>query len=455
MLHINYAGGILLAALVAQFSQGCPALAEGTEGSKYIREDPKNKAVVVFVHGWRENGVSAWTNEQTGYYWPNLLRTDPAFSDTNIYVFEYPAPSRATGLTVSEIGEAMYARLQDDHIFKYKQIIFIAHSLGGLTVRQMLLNRRDVVPRVPLLFFLGTPTQGSDLARIGQLISPSSAVADMLPLVTDRESYVATAMIAWGAANFPLRTVCTYEKIETKGVIVVPERSATFLCNEFKAIYENHSNMVKPKDTKADAYIFFRNAARRYINNTTGVETVDVKRVVDASNVGCDVNGTKKDEVNIDDVLHFVDGPPDQYLARAEANPGQNVTILDVAADTEPPPLKNVSGKLTYYKVNVSVTNDISRVRYVWKNAHSDDDLEVWSRPSALLRNFDVVIKVPPGVNVHPKSILPPNLNCQWTDNNLHVSCENVLTRDDPMIVTWSWDAWKKCRASSKMRAKK
>lgn len=426
-----------------------PASAEGTENSRFIRADPKNKAVIVFVHGWTGKAVQTWTNERTGAYWPDLLRTDPAFSDANIYVLEYPAATPDGGLTINEISQLLDGRLVDDKILSYERVIFLAHSLGGLTVRQMLLNHKDLANKVSLLFFFGTPTEGSDLATIGKYLSYDPIVPAVQPIKGDANSYLKDLMVSWGAQTFPFQTFCAYEKKATvKGpfsAIVVSQTSATALCNGSVGINEAHENLVKPADTRADSYIQFRNIAERLIKDSSNVETVDLSRTVDASGIKCNPKDGKVDQVNIDDDLHFVHAPPDTYLARAETMPGESVRIFDRLNDTEPPADTNKSGSVAYYKVGVTVKDDLSKVRYAWKNAHSADEIEVWARPSALLRNFDVTLKLPAGVTIRPKSILPKNLNCKWSDSNQHVSCPKVLNRDEPVVITWDWDAWKRC----------
>src|SRR5258705_9685610 len=93
----------LLAGLFCVFAAAAggtiPAHAEGTENSRYIRNEEKSKTVIVFVHGWTGDAVQTWTNPKTGAYWPELLRTDPAFAGINIFVLEYPAAKPAGGLT--------------------------------------------------------------------------------------------------------------------------------------------------------------------------------------------------------------------------------------------------------------------------------------------------------------------------------------------------------------------
>ncbi|WP_156945001.1 triacylglycerol lipase [Bradyrhizobium sp. Ec3.3] len=443
---------LLSVLLVVSLAQG--ARAEGTENSRAIRADSKNKAIIVFVHGWTGKAVQTWTNERTGAYWPELLRTDPAFADANIYVLEYPAATPDGGLTINEISELLYGRLFADKVLSHERVIFLAHSLGGLTVRQMLLNHKDLADKVSLLFFFGTPTEGSDLATIGKYLSYDPIVPAVEPIKGSADSYLKNLMISWGAAKFPFQTMCAYEKkVTVKGpfsAIVVSQTSATALCNGSVGINEAHENLVKPADTRADSYIQFKNVAERLIADKSNVETVDLSRTVDASNIKCNPKDGKIDEVNIDDDLHFVHAPPETYLARAEAMPGESVRIFDRLNDTEPPAETNKSGSVTYYKVGVSVKDDLAKVRYAWKNAHSDDDIEVWARPSALLRNFDVTLKPPAGAHIRPRSILPKNLNCQWGDANQHVSCTKILNRDEPVVITWDWDVWKRCPATKK-----
>ncbi|MCA1452271.1 alpha/beta hydrolase [Bradyrhizobium sp. BRP22] len=433
------------------------ARAEGTENSHYARREDRSKTVIVFVHGWTGNAVQTWTNPKTGAYWPDLLRTDPAFAGMNIYVLEYPAAKTAGGLTITDISEALYARLVADQIMSYDKVIFLAHSLGGLTVRQMLLAQRDLAEKVSFLFFFGTPTEGSDLARIGQYLSHDPVIPPLTPIDRPVDAYLSVMMRLWGAARFPFKTYCSFERQRTKGVFIVSELSATRLCTEQgPPINETHENMVKPADTRADSYIALRNVLPQYNKpRGPGVETVDVKRTIDASRIKCGARGEKVDEVDIVDELHFVDSPPSQYLARAEEMPGETVRVHDLISDSEPPPDIYESGRIRYFKVKVTVKDDYAKVRYAWRNAHSGDEIEVWARPRALLRDFSATLKLPPGVDVRPKSIRPQEAACEWTDQNKTISCTKVNSRDEPIVVTWDWDAWKSCKTQKNNRQKK
>lgn len=129
---------------------------------------------MVFIHGWREGSDNAWKSLKTKEDWPELLRTDPIFAGMDVYVASYPTPGFGPSLNVGELTELLYRRMLDDGVFDHEKIIFVAHSMGGLTTRQLILNHRDLIPKIKLLFFLAVPTQGSDLAT-GELFREKSS----------------------------------------------------------------------------------------------------------------------------------------------------------------------------------------------------------------------------------------------------------------------------------------
>src|SRR5437762_13660409 len=73
--------------------QGCATVAgkiESVSGDsrtenlrKWVREDPKRKNLLVFVHGFNSSINSAWGD------FPNLIQSDDEFSDFNILLYGY------------------------------------------------------------------------------------------------------------------------------------------------------------------------------------------------------------------------------------------------------------------------------------------------------------------------------------------------------------------------------
>jgi predicted alpha/beta hydrolase family esterase len=53
-------------------------------------------------------------------------------------------------------------RFEGDGIFrKHNEVVFVAHSLGGLVVQRLLLTHHELAMKVRFIYFLATPQEGS------------------------------------------------------------------------------------------------------------------------------------------------------------------------------------------------------------------------------------------------------------------------------------------------------
>jgi len=252
--------GIVMAA--CWFSCDASAIAQ----SHYIRRDAGNAGVIVFVHGLLGDAKTTWTNSRTGAYWPELMTKDAAFNGFDVYVYEYPSPRLANAYSPDEVAEDMRLRFDNDGVSKHQSIVFLAHSLGGIVTRAFLMKYRQTALRVKLIYFFSTPTTGSDIARLGALISKNPQFNKVRPMTSD--SYLADLQRQWLAARFPFPSYCAYEKQPTLGQLVVEQQSATNLCNQrLDPIDANHIEIVKPEDVRSVSYIAFRTAFNEVINH--------------------------------------------------------------------------------------------------------------------------------------------------------------------------------------------
>jgi hypothetical protein len=73
--------------------------------------------------------------------------------------------------------DAIAAQRTSEEVTEHRRIIFVAHSHGGLVVKQALLTdfltirETGVVSRTDGVLFFGTPHAGSDLANIGRVVA--------------------------------------------------------------------------------------------------------------------------------------------------------------------------------------------------------------------------------------------------------------------------------------------
>lgn len=225
----------------------------------YERQDNKDR-VIVFVHGLFGDAKDTWMCPPDTY-WPKLLLADPKFNDFNVYVAHYDTPYAGNKMTIDQVVNSLNERLKHDEVFsKHQEVIFVAHSLGGLIVKRLLLTYRDYAGKVSVVVFYSTPQTGAQIAKFGSIFSADPLLKEMFP--GDQNDYLLNLENDWIAAKYKIRRSCAYETKKTKGVLVVDRLSATRDCSENATpIHEDHINIVKPCNKDALSYIVLRNAA--------------------------------------------------------------------------------------------------------------------------------------------------------------------------------------------------
>jgi pimeloyl-ACP methyl ester carboxylesterase len=227
------------------------------------------------------DSVSTWKNAGSGAYWPELLAGDPAFQDADVYVHSFQSPVIGNAQEILELAGRLKNYLDAaDVVARHEQVVFVCHSMGGLVVRAYLLDARLPPGKIGLLFFFGTPTAGANVAGIAAHLTANPQLANMEPLGDD--TYVKTLREQWlrssddPSLDYPrsVSSYCAYEIRPTWGFTVVPELSATYLCNRATtAIDADHLDLVKPADRNAEPYVALLAAYK----NQLGTASMEVR----------------------------------------------------------------------------------------------------------------------------------------------------------------------------------
>ncbi|MGH9668168.1 MAG: hypothetical protein ACRD9L_27425, partial [Bryobacteraceae bacterium] len=162
---------------------------------------PQNPAFhVVFLHGVHGEHFNTWCRDaDPANYWPAWLAED--FSRAAVYSAQYNAfVTKWKGSTMPLLDRApsLLNMCENAGVFK-RPVVFIAHSYGGLVLKQMwrLANdrgRQDVLSSVRAAIFVATPHAGSGLENFlkftfARLLGRPTATADELehagPLLRD------------------------------------------------------------------------------------------------------------------------------------------------------------------------------------------------------------------------------------------------------------------------------
>ncbi len=276
----------VLLTIVALVGGSSSAAAQEANRSGYIGQPHRERdTVVVFVHGIFGDGQGTWENQVTKQSWPRLLSTDEALAAANIYVFEYDSPLLGKTYSLSDLADQLETRVAPV-LENHSRVVFVAHSMGGLITRAFLLKYRSRATKVSMLYLLGTPSGGSFIARIADLLSRNPQLGRMMPMAHD--SYLADQAQAWRASGLAIPTYCAYELRSTYGIKIVEELSATHLCDRpGLAIDSNHIDIAKPRSRSDLQYVAFLNAYRESRPRPTFGEPVAAMRnehpVVDLS----------------------------------------------------------------------------------------------------------------------------------------------------------------------------
>lgn len=262
----------LLACAKLSWAAGMPCTTPNG-GGYFPSFDPERRSVIIFVHGVLGDPVSSWVHSPLvgeDVFWPCLLLKDELFSQhTNIYLHGFKSDKFGSNPSIDEAADQLFSNLDARGVLlQHSHVTFVAHSLGGLIVSRMLLRRAEseVLKRVRLALFLGTPANGAEIARVGKAVSGSvqfSELADDAKL----QQWVGH----WHARTGNVRTFCG---AETEGVFwstvwgpVVPEASAAALCGGRADRLHglDHFAIVKPPSPDASPSEFLYNRYARCV----------------------------------------------------------------------------------------------------------------------------------------------------------------------------------------------
>jgi Alpha/beta hydrolase family len=226
--------------------------------SEYLRNDKKDR-VIVFVHGIFGSAQDTWKCPRGDFFWPKALLSDPAFNDSDVYLAAYDSPYFGNHMTIDEVVSNLANRFQSDGVFSHREVVFVAHSLGGLVVQRFLITHREFAKQVPFIAFYATPETGAQIAQLGHIFSADPLLKEMFP--GPENDYLLNLENEWIAAGFTTKRYCAYEKKPTKGIWVVDRLSGTRNCTNKTPIpiNEDHINIVKPCSVHDDAYITLKN----------------------------------------------------------------------------------------------------------------------------------------------------------------------------------------------------
>lgn len=192
---------------------------------------------VIFVHGLGGDKLETWEADGTEKtFWPAWLASDvPSVAVHSLAYDASPSAWLGHAMPLVDRSRNILALLEAEGIGN-RPLVFIAHSLGGLLVKQMLQSGETLgnpgwqrLARATRgVIFLATPHAGSRLADylnlLGKLARTTAAIDDLRanePHLRDLSTWYSN-----NASRLGIETEAYFEARDTKGARIVDESSA-------------------------------------------------------------------------------------------------------------------------------------------------------------------------------------------------------------------------------------
>jgi len=247
---------LLIGALLGRWIGGQnPVQATTVLGMPDLTCDHHGRELIMFLHGWTGD------REETWKMFPHLVCGDYDFRDDDVLSIGYPTYLIGSNLTMEQFGGWLADKLAANNLQRYDRIVIIAHSIGGLLARQIVLEQRPELKNIVLLVEIGTPHQGpykyTDL-----LYETGSPGGRLVGEFQAGSPYLQKLETDWGnLANRP-HTFCEGSPNDD----VVSLESAQYDCDEKHAYPSlDHRGLVKPSSTAEDRYRIPMNAVKKYL----------------------------------------------------------------------------------------------------------------------------------------------------------------------------------------------
>ncbi len=256
----------------------------GTHNLWYCFTD--SDTAVVFVHGFTSDSRQAWYTEAAGTgrphgYWPRIVHDDPnlnsrpaPLNEPSIFLAGYPTALDSTTYDMREAAEDLFRALAQPlagkpPVLDKRNIIIVAHSLGGIVVRDVLVRHSDrwAGKRIGLML-VASPSKGSKYAN--KLVPPNwiatNKVAEQLQVGSPYLEQLNAAFVEAQKPSAPLAGLIGKEIYEHRIFVSEAAPDTSTFMRTVRAFAENFApeSWLGPVVDKDSATGFFPNAELIY-----------------------------------------------------------------------------------------------------------------------------------------------------------------------------------------------
>jgi len=258
----------------------------GVDQSQLIKvagQSKESRIAVIFVHGLGGDPVDTWRKDEQSKTLYELLGQDAAMANSELYSFGYRTGFKPWQYDFTTVAKLLYTDIQAT--LPGRDIVFVAHSMGGLVVQQYIVDRYESFDNINLrtirgVVNLSVPFRGSGLAELFPKWLANSQLRSLKrrnPLLARLEENWNKYVYRGGTDALPESLKHTIPQISLRGerdrIVAGFSSSPLYLGGDIFAVDEDHSSICKVADENSTTYKTIRNFLHKQIESLLPIKS--------------------------------------------------------------------------------------------------------------------------------------------------------------------------------------
>ncbi|CAN7246911.1 alpha/beta fold hydrolase [Paenibacillus sp. LjRoot56] len=233
-----------------------------------------SRFAIIFLHGIGGSLYDTWRNDSYSQTLIEMLDQDPLLRDAEFYSYGYRTGVKPWQYDFTTVAELLHSDIKVE--LPGKEIIFVAHSMGGLVVQQYIVNRYETfdssnLKSVKGVVYLSVPFHGSGLAELFPKIFANKQIKSLRrknPQLALLEGNWNKYAYRGGVEALPENLKHNISQIALRGerdrVVASASSTPLYLGAEVIAVDEGHSSICKV-DSSSTVYKTIRDFLQKHL----------------------------------------------------------------------------------------------------------------------------------------------------------------------------------------------
>ncbi|WP_044418978.1 hypothetical protein [Halarcobacter anaerophilus] len=338
--------------------------------------------LIVFIHGIT-GSINTWNNEKTSFSFPRILHEE--LNNHSVYIFQYDSNKFSKSTEFYEIVKNLSIELNNIISEKYEEILFIAHSMGGLIAKTLLIDPTlsSISKKVNKLILLATPNNGNFFPKIVSHLSKNPQFNNLKPI--DDNIFLQQLTDMWikkygnnGTSMNSIQCYCGYEKLKTFLKVLVPLTTVSSpCCDVLKGFNKNHITIAKPDNAEDEVYQWVKKRINTKLSNIEKLSKIGLSKLYNSKISELESKINKLESKILE---NFNSNTEDSIIENFNSNTEDSIIEKYIQLKNEYERINSSYEKFDNIANNLIISdNEITQLFTLVKEQKLDDALDIFS----------------------------------------------------------------------------